>query len=43
MSLLLFGIIAGEYSSPIDADLRRIQSEGLTAVVKVSDAELNRE
>jgi hypothetical protein len=43
MSLLLFGIIAGEYSSPIDTDLRRIQSEGLTALVKVSDTELSRE
>jgi hypothetical protein len=43
MSLLLFGIIAGEYSIPIDADLRGIQSEGLTALVKVNDAELNRE
>jgi hypothetical protein len=43
MSLLLFGIIAGEYSSPIDTDIRRIQSERLTALVKVSDAELNRD
>jgi hypothetical protein len=43
MSLLLFGIIGGEYSGPIEADLRRIDSEGLTALVKVSDAELNRE
>jgi hypothetical protein len=43
MSLLLFGIIAGENLNPIDSDLRRIQSEGLTALVKVSDAELNRE
>jgi hypothetical protein len=43
MSLLLFGIIATEYSGHIDADLRQIQSEGLTALVKVSDTELSRE
>jgi|TARA_B110000503_G_scaffold116292_1_gene175280 hypothetical protein len=43
MSLLLFGIIASQYSSPIDADLRLIKFEGLTALVKASDAELSRE
>jgi|TARA_B110000503_G_scaffold38105_1_gene62539 hypothetical protein len=43
MSILLFGITAGEYSSLIDPDLRTIQSEGLTALVKVNDAELSRE
>ncbi|MFQ3171753.1 MAG: hypothetical protein ACI9DG_001790 [Oleispira sp.] len=43
MSLLLFGIIASEYSNPIDADLRQIQSEGLTALVKANDTELSRE
>ena len=42
MSLLLFGIIASEYSNCVDADLRQIESEGLTALVKVSDAELSR-
>jgi|TARA_B110000114_G_C15045353_1_gene378914 hypothetical protein len=42
MSLLLFGIIASEYSSCVDASLRQIRSEGLTALVKASDTELSR-
>ena len=43
MSLLLFGIIAGECSSRVDADLRLIQFEGLAALVKVTHTELSRE
>jgi hypothetical protein len=43
MSLLLFGIISGDHSSSIDADLRLVQSEGLVALVKASDTELSRE
>ena len=43
MSLLLFGIITGQSTITLDADLRLIQSERLAALVTTNDAELSRE